>query len=62
MMNDCPLAIRHKKGEYIWVGDFVDIGRFLCFGAVANLIVSRCFIMYLYSLANDVFCFILSCL
>ena len=31
MMSDCPLAIRHKKGEYIWIGDFVDRGRFLLF-------------------------------
>ena len=34
MMSDCPLAILHKKEEYIWVGDFVDRGRFSYFGAV----------------------------
>ena len=34
MMSDFPLAICYKKGEYIWVGDFVDKGRFLCFGAM----------------------------
>ena len=28
MMSDCPLEIRHKKGDYIWIGDFVDRGRF----------------------------------
>ena len=28
MMSDCPLAIRHKKGEYIWIGDFIDKGIF----------------------------------
>ena len=31
MMSDCPLAIRHKKGEYIWIGVFVVKGRFLLF-------------------------------
>ena len=31
MSHDCPLAIHHKKGEYIWIGDFVDRGRFLLF-------------------------------
>ena len=30
MMSDCLLAIFHKK-EYIWIGDFVDRGRFLLF-------------------------------
>ena len=25
---DCPLAIRHKKGEYIWREDFVARGSF----------------------------------
>ena len=29
MISDCPLAIRHKKGKYIWIGD--DRGRFLLF-------------------------------
>ena len=28
MSHDCPLAIRHKKGEYICRGDFVNRGRF----------------------------------
>ena len=35
MSHDCPLAIRHKKGEYICMligGVFVDGGSF-CFGA-----------------------------
>ena len=27
-MSDCPLAICHKKGECIQIGDFVDRGRF----------------------------------
>ena len=31
MMSDCPLAIHHEKEEYIWIGDFVDRGRFLLF-------------------------------
>ena len=26
MMSDCPLTIHYKKGEYIWIGDFVDRG------------------------------------
>ena len=30
IMSDCPLAIRHKKGEYICRGDFVVRGRFFC--------------------------------
>ena len=30
-MSDCPLAIRRIKGEHIWIGDFVNRGRFLLF-------------------------------
>ena len=37
MMSECPLAIRHKKGEYICRGDFVVRGRFLCFRVVELL-------------------------
>ena len=31
MMIDCPLAIHHKKEEYICRGDFVVRGRFFMF-------------------------------
>ena len=31
MMSECPLAIRHKMGEYICRGDFVVRGRFFMF-------------------------------
>ena len=31
MMSDCPLAIHHKNGEYFWIRNFVDRGRFLLF-------------------------------
>ena len=37
MMSECPLAIRHKRKEYICKGDFVVRGRFLCFGVVELL-------------------------
>ena len=59
MMSDCPLTICHKKGEYIWIGDFVDMGRFLLFLELWSFyIVSRCFILYLYFLTLDVFCLV----
>ena len=31
MISDCYLEIRHKKEKYIWIGDFVDRGKFLLF-------------------------------
>ena len=37
MSYDCPLAILHKKGEYICRGDFVVRGRFCCVGALELL-------------------------
>ena len=43
MIYDYPLAIHHKKGEYICRGDFVVMGdfvvrgRFCCFGALEHL-------------------------
>ena len=37
MSSNCPLAIRHKKGEYICRGDFVVRGRFCCVGALELL-------------------------
>ena len=52
MSHDCLLAIRHKRGKYIWIGDFC------CLGAVKFLIVSRWFIFYLYFFALYLFCFI----
>ena len=58
MMSDCPLAIRHKKGEYIWIRDFIDKGRLLLFWSFGAfrlyLGASSC----IYFLANDVLCFI----
>ena len=37
VMSECPLATRHKKGEYICRGDFVVRGRFCCVGALELL-------------------------
>ena len=58
MTSDCPLAIRHKKGKYIWVRDFIDKGRLLLFSSFGAfrlyLGASSC----IYFLANDLFCFI----
>ena len=54
---DCPLAICHKKGEYIWIekgGEFFFF--FLFFWVWELYIVSRCFTLYLF-LAHDVFIF-----
>ena len=55
MSLDCRLAIRHKKGEYIWMeigGDFefLELWSFrLYLGA------SSCIYIYIYFLAQDVF-------
>ena len=63
MMSDCPLPIRHKKGKYIWRGDFVDRGRF--FVVVLELWSFKLYLgasSCIYILAHDVFFFYLSCL
>ena len=53
MSLDCPLTIRHKKGEYIWMGIG---GDFVYFGALDR---TRCFMMYLcFSLMLYFFIFI----
>ena len=55
-MNDCPLAIHHKKGEYICSGVFVVRGRFLFFvfcGAI-RLYLGASLCIYIF-LAHDVF-------
>ena len=58
MMSDCPLAIHHEK-EYIWIGDFVDRGRFLSFWSFRafrlHLGASSCIYIFL---ALDVFCLV----
>ena len=52
IMSDCPLAIRHKKGKYIWM----EIeGDFFCFGAFrlylgASLYTYFWLMMYLFYL------------
>ena len=54
MMSECPLAIRHKKGEYIYIGEIFYVLEQWSFS-----IVSRCFILYLHFLAHDVFLFLI---
>ena len=63
MMNNCLLAIRHKKGKYIWIGDFES----LLIGGVFVVLELWSFRLYLgassciyifFFLAHDVFCFI----
>ena len=52
MISDCPLAIHHKKVEYIRIGDFVNRGRFLLFWSFGAfrlyLGASSCIYIYIY--------------
>ena len=58
MILDCPLAIRHKKGEYI----LVEIGgvlEFFFFGSFGALdCISWNFMHFLFYWAHDVFIYI----
>ena len=59
MSLDCPLAIRHNKGEYKWLeigGVFIYLYIFFEIFILELLIVSKCFTLYLF-LAHDVFIF-----
>ena len=65
---DCPLAFRHKKGEYIFVYIFVLVEflfsggeYFLLVGACGVYIVSRCFTLYFIFLALTIFLMGYSC-
>ena len=59
MMSDCRLAIHHEKGEYIWIGDFVDRGRFLFFWSFGafRLYLGASSCIYIF-LALDVLCLV----
>ena len=50
MMSDCPLAIRHKKGNYKCRGDFVVKGRSLMFWScgVFRLYLGASFCIYIF--------------
>ena len=56
MMSECPLAICHKKGEYICRGDFVIRGRLLLFWSYGafRLYLGASFCIYIF-LAHNVF-------
>ena len=66
-MSDCPLAIRHKKGEYIWMeieGDFfflelwsfrLYLGASLCLFLAHDVFIFYVFIFYeLYMIGGDI--------
>ena len=67
-MSDCPLAIRHKKGEYIWMeieGDFffflelwsfrLYLGASLCLFLAQDVFIFYVFIFYeLYMIRGDI--------
>ena len=61
-MSECPLAIHHKKGEYICRGDFVVRGRFLMFwscGAFRLYLSASSCIYNFFFLAHDLFLFLI---
>ena len=48
---DCPLAIRHKKGEYIWMeigGDFQVFGALDCMSVLHPVLIF--FVLELWSI------------
>ena len=51
MILDCPLAIRHKKGEYVWIGVGQVFGFLELWSFRLYLGASSC----IYFLAHDVF-------
>ena len=59
MSHDCPLAIRHKKGEYILCMETGGVFFFFCFGASLYLGAS---LMYFFLFWLMMYSFFMGCI